>query len=187
MWYQVYHRVLCRRHIVGTIHIIYIQWFFPRSHQSFIVERTYFIYFPECFIRLATSGIVVAAENPLELSANTVFGLFRQTNLCFHQLAHTTFAPYSIHFKFAGFRMQINTSPCTVFSIQQLVLLRKFLSVFRNVSSIRAAPILNYIPVGSFTAVTGGDDTHRTCCRVHFANDFTAFLCKFTRQCTFIL
>ena len=83
--------------------------------------------------------------------------------------------------------MQINTSPCTVFSIQQLVLLRKFLSVFRNVSSICAAPVLNYIPVGSFTTVAGGDDTHRTCCRVHFANDFTAFLCKFTRQCTFIL
>ena len=118
MRHEINHRIFGCRNIVGTIHIIYVQRLFPRSHQSFIIEWSYFIYFPVSFIRLAASGIVMTAIYPLELSANTISCLLRQTDLSFHQPAHAIFTPRSVHLKLSGFRMQSDASPCTIFSVQ---------------------------------------------------------------------
>ena len=187
MRYEINHRIFGCRNIVGTIHIIYIQRLFPRSHQSFIIEWSYFIYFPVSFIRLAASGIVMTAIYPLELSANTISCLLRQTDLSFHQPAHAIFTPRSVHLKLSGFRMQSDASPCTIFSVQQLILPGEFFSIFGDISPVRTTPILDYIPVGSFPTITGSDDTHRTRRRIHLPDNLTTFLCKFTGQCTFIL
>ena len=120
---QIDHRIFGSRHIVGTIHIIYIQRFFPRSNQSFIIKRSYLIYTAIRFIRLAASRIIMTAEYPLELSAHTVLCLFRQSDLGFHQPAHTFLAPYAVRVKGSRFGMQPDAAPCAILTIQQLVLL----------------------------------------------------------------
>ena len=120
---QIDHRIFGSRHIVGPIHIIYIQRFFPRSNQSFIIKRSHLIYPAIRFIRLAASRIIMTAEYPLELSAHTVLCLFRQSDLGFHQPAHTFLAPYAVRIKSCRFRMQSDAAPCPIFTIQQLILL----------------------------------------------------------------
>ena len=129
----------------------------------------------------------MTAVYPLELSANTIFSLFCQTDFSFHQLTHTVFTPHSVHLEISRLRMQVDASPRSIFSIQQLVRLRELTTVFRHISSIRTTPILNHIPVCTFTAIAGCYDTHCLGSRVHLPDKITAFLCKLTRQSAFIL
>ena len=83
--------------------------------------------------------------------------------------------------------MITNSPPCSIFSIQQLVGLFQFTIVIICISSISPSPVLDDIPVGAFTAITGSYQPHASASRIHFSYSIGASLCKISRQGALIL
>ena len=185
--HDIDHRVFLGAHIIGTIHIIYIQRLFPRSDETLVVERTDLIYLAVGFVRLATSGIVMAGKYPLEVAAHTVTGLLGQTELDFHEVAHRFLAPDTFRLGCTRLRVEVNAAPTAILAIEQLVGLRQLLVILEHVAPIRATPVLDDVPVGAVATVASGDDTHRAGGGVHLTDDVTTFLSEVAGERTLVL
>ena len=81
--------------------------------------------------------------------------------------------------------MQIDRTPCTIFTIQQLI--ADFFIIVIRKSTIRTRPVLNHIPICSFTTVTSGYYSLISGCWIHFTNDIRTLFGKFLWQRTFVL
>ena len=91
--YEVYVPVGCgfvsccgtATHITATVHIVSWGRLFPSCDQSFVVDRTNLVNAAIGSVWLYASGIVVRVENPLEMSADAVLGIFCQTGFSLQQ------------------------------------------------------------------------------------------------------
>ena len=69
--------------VAVAIHIIGWGRLFPDGSKSFVVDGTYLIDATQGSIGLGAPWIVVGDKEPLEMSADTIFGTFSQTGLRF--------------------------------------------------------------------------------------------------------
>ena len=76
-------KTLAYRIIAVAIHIIGWGRLFPDGSKSFVVDGTYLIDATQGSIGLGAPWIVVGDKEPLEMSADTIFGTFSQTGLRF--------------------------------------------------------------------------------------------------------
>src|SRR4029078_8789716 len=113
------HGLFFLRRIVRSIHVIHIEWFFPWCQQSFIINRTNPVQFAVSFSTLYTSWIIMRCEKPHKMSGRTIFRFFSHSYFHFHQLGHSLFC-VSTSLIECSFVMQIQCSPCTIFTNQYL-------------------------------------------------------------------
>jgi hypothetical protein len=71
--------------IALAIHIVGSGGFLPGSDETFIIDRTNLVNAAIGSVGLYASGIVVLVENPLEMSADAVLGIFCQTGFSLQQ------------------------------------------------------------------------------------------------------
>ena len=91
--YEVYVPVGCgfvgccgtATHITAAVHIVSWGRLLPGCDQSFVVDRTNLVNAAIGSVWLYASGIVVRVENPLEMSADAVLGIFCQTGFSLQQ------------------------------------------------------------------------------------------------------
>ena len=83
--------------------------------------------------------------------------------------------------------MVAQCAPCSIFSVEQLVVAFQFVAVVLNLAAIGAAPVLHHVPVGALAAVAGGDEAHGSAGGVHLPDDVGTFLGKLFGQRAFVL
>ena len=83
--------------------------------------------------------------------------------------------------------MVAKCAPCSVFSVEKLVVAREFLGVVFELSAIRTAPVLHHVPVCPLASVAGGHEALRSACGVEAAYDVGAFLGEFRRYGALVL
>ena len=145
-----------------------------------MVERANLVDTPQAFVRLASSGVVVALQNPLELSAHAVLNALGQLGLAFKDVAEFLLG-------ISLSRMVAHGAPCAVLAVEQLVVTFQFLGVVLKLSAIRSAPVLHYVPVGSVAAVAGCHEAHGGAHRVHLLYYVHALFCKVSGQGALVL
>ncbi len=166
-----------------AVHVVGGRGFLPRGDEPLVVDGTNLVDTAQGSVGLYAAGVVVRVEYPLEVAADTdavVVCFLGQASLGFEQTGERLLTVF-------GITMQVERAPGPVFAIQQLFGLTEFLVVVVGRAAIRAAPVLDDVPVGALAAVAGGDGTLVAAGGVKAANDVATLLGKCLGQHALVL
>ena len=184
---EIDHRVFLGRNVVGAVHVVDIVRLLPRRDQTLVIEGANLVDTTIALLGLATSRIVVAAIDPLELATQAGLILLGQTHLGLHEQHHPILAPATGRVEALQLLVEARRTPGTILAIEQLRGPRELLAIGKQIAAIRTAPILHDVPIRPHTAVAGGHRTHRGRRGIHLADDSDTLLGKITRQHTLVL
>ncbi len=166
--------------ITVAIHIVGRSRLLPRSDKSLVVDGPYLVHTSQSSVGLYAARVVVRVEYPLEVSADAVFGPLCQTGFGLQEFGKRLLAVL-------GITMQVDGTPGTIFTIEQLFRLFQFVVIVVGRATVSTTPVLDDVPVSALAAVAGGDGTLVATGGIKATDDVAILLGKLLRQHALVL